>query len=371
MSGHKKKLEEEKTKGGKWLARIDHRVGWNIEDFFITKWKMREKRQVRSWILLFKVGACSSRHGDVESQLNLFHEPLGGNTFGDHSSASGSSHACPYLALHGFPHNMHAARSSSDTLQENSPFHQHSTSLTGHSSSERLNPQSFPATESQSHSWQPQPPAISMSLVGNSEQPSQYGLRSSRNDAGNQQRLGSFVQSHPFIHGSVAARSGSNNVLTGAMGLPVIGEVRAHARGHGSHMYQQSISSSSLRSSPFPHIRRSRPRGLTFISSSASNDVNGFYGFSVSSSTRNPQDSGRHFDRFFGWSREGFAPLPLVQLEGESQWWGPFNQAHSGSYLQRGGNAGDRVAQNRSENGYHQRMPPHNRMPPPPPPPYM
>lgn len=170
---------------------------------------------------------------------------------------------------------------------------------------------------------------------------------------------------------SISTRSGSNLVV-GSIPPPVHGEVRSNARGNGSHIYQQPVSSSPPRSSPFPPIRRSRPRGVALISTSTSSDLGGFYGFSVSNSTsRSLQDSSRHFDRYYGWGREGFAPFPWIPLEGESRWWGPFNPNHapqSGSFLQRGGTNNDRGTQSRSENGYnHQRIPPPTRMPPPPP----
>ncbi|EHA8586240.1 putative E3 ubiquitin-protein ligase RFI2 [Cocos nucifera] len=112
-----------------------------------------------------------------------------------------------------------------------------------------------------------------------------------------------------------------------------------------------------------------RPRGVTLISSvatSSSAEIGGFYGFSVSGSvSRNHQEGenvGRHIDRFYGWGREGFTPLPWLPVEGESQWWSPFNPNQNpqpGSFTQR--TAAERVTQSRPENGY-QRMPP--RMPP-------
>ena len=160
-----------------------------------------------------------------------------------------------------------------------------------------------------------------------------------------------------------------------------MGELRGHThtRGHGSnHIYHQSVPSSSIRSAPFPPIRRSRPRGFTLISSlaatSSSAEIGGFYGFaSVSSSAnRSHQEAdsmARHFDRFYGWggAREGLTPLPWIPLEGESQWWSPFNPNQApqsgGSFLQRA-NTADRVGQNRPDNGY-QRVPPPPRMPPP------
>lgn len=300
---------------------------------------------------------------DGDSQPNSYHETLGNGSFGDLSSASNSTHACPYLALH---HALNIAHSSASvSVPENSPFHRHPTNLGVQPSVEMLNPHNFSATEAQNSNWPQQSPPPSMSLVGNSDHStSPYGLRLSRNDTSNQQRLGSFVHPHPLLHGSIAARNGSNLVASSIV-PPVVGEVRAHARSHG-----QSVSSSSSRASAFAPVRRPRPRGLALISASSSTDIGGLYGFSVSNSTtRSHQDSDRHFDRYYGWGRESFTPLPWIPLEGESQWWGPFNPnqpPQSGSFLQRGGATGDRISRNHSENGYHQRMSLPPWMPPPP-----
>lgn len=166
------------------------------------------------------------------------------------------------------------------------------------------------------------------------------------------------------------ARSGSN--LVGSVGPPMTGEVRGHNSGLGSHMYQPSLFSSSLLSSPFTPIRRMRPRGVTLVSSvgaPSSAEVGGFYGFSVSGSVnRNHQEGdnlGRHVDRFYGWGRDGISPLPWIPVEGESHWWGPFNPSESpvpGGFTQRA--TPERATHNCPENGYQQ-------MPPPGLPPYM
>ncbi|PKU78693.1 E3 ubiquitin-protein ligase RFI2 [Dendrobium catenatum] len=303
-----------------------------------------------------------------DSQPNSYHDTSGSSTFSDLSSSSTSSHACPYLALH---HAMNVAHSSTSvSVSENSPFHR--TNLGVQSSVEMLNLHNFSSTEAQNSNWPQQSPSPSMSLVGNSDHStSLYGIRFSRNDTSNQQRLGSFVQAHPLLHGSIAPRNGSNLVAS-SMGPPIIGEVRAHARSHG-----QAVSSSSNRAAPFAApVRRPRSRGVALVSAPSSADISGLYGVSVSNSTtRSHQDSDRHFDRYYGWGRETFTPLPWIPLEGESQWWSPFNPnqpPQSGSFLQRGGASGDRITQNHSENGYHQRMPlPPWMPPPPPPPPYM
>ncbi|XP_020587672.1 uncharacterized protein LOC110029635 [Phalaenopsis equestris] len=290
---------------------------------------------------------------DGDSQPNSYHEALGNGTFGDLSSSSTSTHACPYLALH---HAMNMAHSSTSiSVPENSLFHRHPTNMGAQPSVEMRNPHSFSATEVQNSNWPQQSAPPSISLNGNSDHSaSLYGLsRLSRNDTSNQPRVGSFVQAHPLIHGSMGVRNGNN----------------PHPRSHS-----QAVSSSSSRVSTFAPARRPRPRGLALISSSSSTDIGALYGFSVSNSaTRSHQDSDRHFDRYYGWGRESFTPLPWIPLEGESQWWSPFNPNHppqTGSFVRRGGSSGDRITQNHSENGY-QRIPLHPWMPPPPPPPYM
>lgn len=302
---------------------------------------------------------------DGDSQPNSYHE-----AFGDLSSST-STHACPYLALH---HAMNIAHSSgSVSFPENPPFPRNPANSGVQSAVEMLNPHNFSAAEAQNSNWSPQSAPPSISLVGNSDHStSSYGVRFSRNDTVNQHRLGSFVHAHPLPNGSIPARNGSN-LVAASMAPPFMGEVRAHPRSHGQSV--SSSSSSSSRGSAFPPSRRQRPRGVALISSSSSTDLGGLYGFSVpNSTTRTHQDSDRHFDRFYGWGRESFTPLPWIPLEGESQWWGPFNPnqpPQPGSFLPRGGVSGDRISQNHSENGYHQRMPLPPWMPPPPPPPFM
>nr|XP_010905848.1 uncharacterized protein LOC105032943 isoform X1 [Elaeis guineensis] len=361
-----------KVEKGRWLyANGHHRSsadfdidGWVTEDIYGLGYS--ELPFGFQWCPFRGFTQLASLFEEGEPQPNSYHELMGNSAYGDHSSASSSSHACPYMAMHGLPHA--APSNSADSLPENGPFHRHPTSLGGQSSADMINSHSFPATEPQNHNWQQQH-SFSFPLPGNSDQSaSQFGLRLSRNDTGSQQRLGSFVHPHPLMHGSVA-RSG-NNLVT-SLGPPVIGEVRGHTRGPASHIYLQSVSSSSLRTSPFAPIRRMRPRGVTLISSVASSssaEIGGFYGFSLSGSvSRNHQEGeniGRHIDRFYGWGREGFSPLPWIPLEGESQWWSPFNPNQNpqpGSFTQRAA-ASERVTHGHPENGY-QRMS-HPRMPP-------
>ncbi|XP_058102626.1 E3 ubiquitin-protein ligase IPI1-like isoform X2 [Magnolia sinica] len=313
-----------------------------------------------------------------EPQLNTYPDLLGSTVFGDHPNAPSGTHVCPYLALHGFPHAIHHMPSNSaDAVPDSTSFHRHPTGSGGSSSSNVLNSHGFSASEPRHHNWQQAsvPFPVSGGSVNNTEQPaSQLGARLSRNDSSGPQRTGSYVQPLPFIHGTVA-RATSN--LAASLLPPLVGDARNQARGHVGHIYQHSASS-SLRSGPFTPNRRTRQRGLTVISSAGTNssaDNGGLYGFSFSGSmNRNPQESdgiGRHFDRFYGWVREGIASLPWVPAEGEShQWWGPFHPNHnpqtgsvdsmSRSYFHQRATSAERAVQGRPDNNY-QRVP-HPRM---------
>ncbi|ONK56049.1 uncharacterized protein A4U43_C10F3610 [Asparagus officinalis] len=378
-----------KVEKGRWLYANGHRSSsdfdldaWVTEDFYDLSYS--ELPFGFQWCPFRGITQLASLFEEGESQHNSYHESLGNTTYGERSSASSSTHVCPYLALHGLPHAMHTMPSSSsiDSVPESNTFARHTTNLEGgQPSADMLNSHNFTSTEPHSHNWQQQQHSLPFSSLGNSadQSASQFGPRLSRSDVSSQQRLGSFVHPYPLAHGS-GPRNGSN--LVPPLGPPAIGELRAHThtRGHGNnnHIYQQSVPSSSIRTAPFPPMRRSRPRGFTLISSlaatSSSAEVNGFYGFASVSSSANrshqeAESMSRHFDPFYGWGggREGLSPLPWIPLEGESQWWAPFNPNQApqsgGSFLQRA-NTTERVGQNRSDNGF-QRMPPPPRMPPP------
>ncbi|KAJ6831972.1 uncharacterized protein M6B38_344915 [Iris pallida] len=373
---------------GRWLYANGHRSSFDMDP---DGWLAEDIYDLSSSDLPFRFHWCPFRGltqlasliEEGESHLNSYHELLGNTTFGDHPSAPSNSHVCPYLALHGFPHHMHAPapQSSGDSVPENNPFPRHPNNLgRGQSFADMLNSH-FPQAEPQNHNWQQQP-SVPFSFLGNAadQSVSQFAPRSSRNDTSSQPRLGSFIHPHPRMHGGSVSRTGTN--LVASMGPPVIDEARGHAHtlGHGSnHMYHQSAPSSSVRNSTFPPIRRPRPRGVTLISSisattSTSAEVAGFYGFASvfgSANNRSHQDAenaARHFHQLYGWGgRDGFTSLPWIPLEGEAQWWGPFNPNQTprpgGSFIQRPAN-GERAPQNRQENGF-QRMLPAPRMPPP------
>ncbi|XP_068645432.1 E3 ubiquitin-protein ligase IPI1-like [Aristolochia californica] len=374
-----------KIEKGQWLYANGYRsfTDFNVEDLVnedLYDLGYSDLPFGFQWCPFRGVMQLSSLFEEGEPQPNPYHDMLGNAAFGDPSNASSSStHVCPYLALHGFPHPIHPTptNAATDAVPDASAsFHRHPTALGGPSAD--MNSHGFSSTEPRSHSWQhvPHPfnASASVGALSNTEQPlSQMPSRLSRNESGGQQRIGSFVHPLHFINGSVA-RAGSS--LVASVVPPVVGDGRGHTRGPGGHhhMYQQSASSSSsLRSPPFAPVRRSRPRGLALISAAggnASGEASGFYGFSVTGSVslthQDGESSGRRFDRVYGWVREGFAPLPWVPVEGESQWWNPF---HSNQNPHQAGSAEsmsrsyfpqrvlpDRVGQGRPDPTY-QRVP--------------
>lgn len=376
-----------KVEKGRWLfangrTSTDFDLdAWVTEDFYDLSYS--ELPVGLHWCPFRGITQLASLIEEGESQLNSYHESLGNTTYGDHTSASSSStHVCPYLAHHAYPHAMHTANSSSSAVSvpENGTFPRRPANLGGDpSSADMLGSHSFTRTDTQNHNWQQH--SRPFSTLGNTgdQSASQFGPRLSRNDASSQQRIGSFLHPHPVLHGS-GPRSGSNPMAS--LGPPVLGEPRGHThtRGHGTNrIYQPPIPSSSRPSPPFSPMRRSRPRGFALVSSlattSSAAEIGGFYGFAslTSSANRSHHDAesiARNFERFYGWNnREGLAALPWIPVEGESQWWSPFNPNQApqsgGSFLQRpNAAAAERAGQSQQENGF-QRLPLPPRMPPP------
>lgn len=181
----------------------------------------------------------------------------------------------------------------------------------------------------------------------------------------------------------------SGNVAVGstvAIVQPPVAEVRTnHSRGsNGStgtatgHMYQPAMHSNNP---SLVSMRRVRPRGVTFFSSVSTTasttttnnaDMGGLYSFSVAGSGDRPgppdsQNLGRHMDRLYAPSgREGPMQLPWIPLEGESQWWSPFNPTQNVQNLASFGQrqSGERIPQGRSDNGYPPHMGPSRMQPP-------
>ncbi|XP_068665448.1 E3 ubiquitin-protein ligase IPI1-like isoform X2 [Aristolochia californica] len=362
-----------KIEKGQWLYANGYR---SFADFNVEDWVNEDLYDLGYSDLPFGFQWCPFRGFMQLSSFFEEGEPLP-NLWSPNASTS-STHVCPYLTLHGFPHPIHPTptNAATDGLPDAAAsFHRHPIALGG-PSADVVNSHGFSSAEVRPHGWQhvPHPFTASASVGGlsNTEQPlSQMPSRLSRNESGGQQRLGSFVHPLHFIHGS-AGRAGSS--LVASLVPPVVGDGREHTRGPGGHhVFQQSASASSLRSPPFAPVRRPRSRGLALISATggnASGEASEFYGFSVTGSVslthQDGESTGRRSDRVYGWVRDGFAPVPWVPVEGESQWWNPF---HSNQNPHQAGSAEtmnrsyfpqrvlpERVAQGRPDTAY-QRVP--------------
>jgi hypothetical protein len=124
-------------------------------------------------------------------------------------------------------------------------------------------------------------------------------------------------------------RNGSSFVVPLGSAPAVVAQTRGHGHGARGHMYQPSMQSGSFT----PTTRRVRLRALTitsFIAAAASAEIGGAHRFSAPGAVNRsviPDVEGisRPDDRSYAWGREGFAPLPWIPAEGDSQWWGSFN----------------------------------------------
>ncbi|KAK1282895.1 hypothetical protein QJS10_CPB22g00356 [Acorus calamus] len=288
-----------------------------------------------------------------EQRPNAYDDLLGGEAFGDHPGASISAHVCPYLALHGYSHIMHRAPSNAmEPVPDSGPYRRHPSGAGGPSSNDVLSSHGFPASEPpRHHNWPAHAPSfpVSGSLLNNVDQSGPELIsRLSRNNTSSHQRV--------------------------VVRPPVVGDIRGQTCLHGSRMYSQSASTSStsLHGVHFAQVRRMRPGGLAFISSTAmtallSEPGGGFYRFSLNRAA--------HIDgnRLYGWGgQEGLgAPLPWIPIEEESQWWAPPihpNQNHQlGSGVSMGRNyfpqrvVGERVVSHGSghpRGGFFPRMSP-------------
>uniref|UniRef100_A0A1D1ZEJ7 RING-H2 finger protein ATL5 n=1 Tax=Anthurium amnicola TaxID=1678845 RepID=A0A1D1ZEJ7_9ARAE len=359
-----------KVEKGRWLYANGCRSfsEFNVDDFGnedLYDFNYSEMPFGLHWCPFRGFTQLASLFEEGEIQAGAYHDLSRSASLGDSGASGSSTHVCPYLALHGFHHavHMHPAPSNpADTLADTGLFHRHVTGITGRSSVDMMNPQNFTA-EPQHHNWQ-QPPSATFPVLGASDQSASHNMASRfpRDSSGQQRSI---------------MRNGSNAVTS--LGSPLVGDSRVgHNRAHGGHMFQQSASSSSIRSGAFLPVRRTRPRRVALISSIAttsSAEIGGFYGFSLSGSAsgrhQDAESSGRHFDRVYGWGREGFVPLPWVPVEGDPQWWSPFHPSYQNPQPGSGDSAGRRYPQRGDTEGMVQGLPesgyqqiPFLRMPP-------
>ncbi|KAJ4757724.1 RING/U-box superfamily protein [Rhynchospora pubera] len=322
-----------------------------------------------------------------EPQPYAYYDIMGNNSSmgGDHaagSSSANSQNGCPYMAQH----SMHAPSSSSASM-DTRPIHESTTQLFhyrgvpafsgAHPGVDLMNPHGFPAE-------------IISTVPLAEHQLHQFGIRmpnNSRTDAVGPHRVPLMPVLPAYPAGPVPVQRNGNAVgSTVAIVPPPVAEVRSsHSRGSSGstgtatgHIYQPALHANSP---SLVTMRRVRPRGVTFFSSvsttastttSNNADMGGMYSYNHAGSTDRlgapeSQNLGRHMDRVYAPpSREGPTQLPWIPLEGESQWWGPFNPTPNVQNLAGFGQrtSGERGPQGRSDNGYPPHMGP-SRMPPP------
>ncbi|XP_010259580.1 PREDICTED: uncharacterized protein LOC104598959 [Nelumbo nucifera] len=323
------------------------------------------------WCPFGGLARVTSSFEEGESPSTAYHDLLGHHAiFAEHTAASSAAHSCPYVAY--FQPLQPSASSSNEGMAEGPNFSHHWNSLSG--PSDISTSHGFPGLDLHYHSWDHHSPPFSPtgSRIAGADQatiPSST-LRSTRGDTEPLPRSGSFV--HPYLlgHGS-GPRAGSSVVSSMVPPYPS-SSARTHDRIQGLHAYhqQQPGNSPGMRAPIFSGIRRSsalRPVGPV---ASSSDHTGTFYMFpSSGSSGRNLQDADNPLrNRFYAWERDRFAPFPLIPVDRESSWWGPFHQAAGGSdsggrtssFWQRHGS--ERSSQGRAENSSYQPVHPSGRM---------
>ncbi|OVA00212.1 zinc finger protein [Macleaya cordata] len=273
--------------------------------------------------------------------FNADHELLGHHPiFAEHTAASSVAHSCPYFPYFSpFPSSSNSNESVSDGLS----FSHHWNGLSGLNDISTSHP--FPTVDLHYPSWdQHSAPSFSPSSshISGADQASipSAPLRSTRGDSDGQLRSGSFLR--PILLGNGSGPRAGSSVVSSVVPPYPSSNSRGHERTiQGLHAYhqqqQQQSNSTGLRAPMLSTVRRSSgPRGLAAPvgpAASSSDHANGFFVFPPSgSSGRNLQEAENPLrTRFYAWERDRFAPFPLVPVDRESSWWGPFHQASSGS----------------------------------------
>ncbi|XP_043708512.1 E3 ubiquitin-protein ligase RFI2-like isoform X2 [Telopea speciosissima] len=232
-----------------------------------------------------------------ESPSTTYHDLLGHHAiFAEHTAAPSAAHSCPYVAY--FQPLQPSSSTSNESLADGPNFNHHWNSLSGPSDISSTS-HAFPAVDLHYHSWDHHSPlSPTNGRIGGADQaplPSAT-MRSNRGDSDGIPRPGSFV--HPFLlgHGS-GPRAGSS--VVSSMVPPYPGSsARTHDRIQGLHAYHQQQQPNNSPGSSGRSLQE------------AENPVRG---------------------RFYAWERDRFAPFPLIPVDRESSWWGPFPQAAGGS----------------------------------------
>lgn len=288
-----------------------------------------------------------------------YHELMGHHAiFAEHTAAPSSGHSCPYIAYFQL---QPSSSGSNESIVDGASFGHHWNGLPG--PNEISTSHAFATVDLHYHSWDHHPPSFSSGTDQASVPPAP--IRSVRADSDNIPRSGTVV--HPFLfgHGS-GPRTGSSYVSSIVQPIPT-NISRSHEHVQGLHAFHQvPANSNSMRSPVFPSGRRSgAPRRMTPIGPVASTSDNGYVVFPPPAGTsgRNHQEAENPLrNRFYAWERDRFAPFPLIPVDRESSWWGPFHQGSSGSdstnrsnnYWHRHGSERTTSSQNRSESSSYQ-----------------
>ncbi|RWR94652.1 zinc finger protein [Cinnamomum micranthum f. kanehirae] len=315
-----------KIEKGQWLYSNGYR---SFQEYNMDDWTYEEDLYDPSYSEMpFSVHWCPfgglarlpSSFEEGESQSIAYHDLLGHHAiFAEHSAASLVAHSCPYAAYFQPLHPL--SSNSAENAADGPAFHHH---WSGHSVTNDI-PTShpFPGADLHYHSWDHQslfpPTANHINGIDSSAT-----VRSTRVDSDGHPRTRSFMHPYLLSHGS-GSRVGSS--VISSMVPPYPGNSRAHSHtSHGLQVYHQS-NSSGVRA-PIPSsIRRLGTRGLAPVGpTSSSSDHSSLYVFPSSGpSVRSHQDvEGSGGNRFLAWERDCLTPFPLVAVDREAGWWGPF-----------------------------------------------
>ncbi|PIA44394.1 hypothetical protein AQUCO_01700175v1 [Aquilegia coerulea] len=345
-----------KIEKGQWLYANGCR---SCPDFSTEEWGREEDVYGLSFSEPFGFQWCpfsgltriSSSFEERELPSTAYHDLFGHHAvFAEHAAAT--AHTCPYFAY--LQPLQPSSSSSNEGIADETSFGHHWSGLSGPSDI------TFPAVDLHYHTRDHPSPSFSIGTrLGGVDQGSVSSAtaRSSRVASDGQPISGSFV--HPvFLSHGPGLRAGSSVVSPTVPPYPGSNS-RSHDRALG-HQQQQQPSTPSMRLPVFSNPRRSSgPRAPTGPVASSSDRTNGFYVFPSGSSVRNlqqPDTSQR--SHFYAWERDRFAPFPLIPVERESSWWGPFHQPASG--LDSGNRSSSVWHSHGSERtSFHSENPPH------------
>ncbi|KAL5996134.1 hypothetical protein ACLOJK_026207 [Asimina triloba] len=326
-----------KIEKGQWLYANGYRT---FQEFSVDDWAHDEDLYDLSysempigvhWCPFSGPARFPSSFEEGESPSTAYHDLLGHHAiFAEHAAgASSAAHSCPYVAYFQ-PIQASSSSNSAESVADGSTFHHNWSTFSGPSNIPTSH--AFPA-DLLYHNWEHHSPPFSPtgSRFSSADQASvsSSGMRSARPESESVPRVRSFL--HPLFlnHGSSSRASSAMPSVVPSY----LGNARMHSRAHGPHAYHQHSNSSGMRAPMFSGTRRSGdPRASAPAGQPPSSEHSNFYLFPSGSTARNPQDAeGSAGNHFYAWERDRFAPYPLVPVDRESSWWGPFHQAAGGT----------------------------------------